>query len=288
MALRPDFARQYGPWALVTGAAQGIGAAYAERLHALGMPLVLVDNQADLLAETAARLRAGADPAEVREVVADLADAAQVHAALDGVADLEIGLLVANAGIGLVGRWLDVPVERKVAQVAINCTSVVILADRLSRPMVDRRRGGIVIMSSGSAEAGSSYIASYAATKAFDRVLAEGLWAELKPHGIDVTAVMPGAVRTPGFAASLPVGLEPTKLMQPSEPSVIVDAALEGLGSRLNVRPGGFVARTIGAGIARVLPRKVMIGLGDRAVRQMYDRGDGPPPSEPGGSVSPW
>jgi short-subunit dehydrogenase len=276
MARRPDFATHYGPWALVTGAAQGIGAEYAAQLHRLGMPLVLVDVQADLLGETAEQLRMTAAGAEVRTVVADLADTSAVHSVLAQVDDLEIGLLVANAGIGLVGRWLDVPVERKITQVAINCTSVVILADGLTRKMVERKRGGVIIMASGSADAGSSYIATYAATKAFDRVFAEGLWAELSPHGVDVTAVMPGAVRTPGFAAALPAGLAPTKMMRPGEPAIVVAAALDGLGTRLNVRPGGALVRLIGSGMSRVLPRKVMIKLGDKAVRQMYDRGDGP------------
>jgi len=268
MSLRPDFAEHYGPWALVTGAAQGIGAAYATRLHALDMPVVLVDVQAQQLEATAERLRASGS-AEVRTVVADLADAQQVHTALDAVDDLEIGLLVANAGIGLVGRWLDVPVARKVDQVAINCTSVVILADRLTRRMVARKRGGVIIMSSGSADGGSSYIASYAATKAFDRVLAEGLWAELNPHGVDVTAVMPGATDTPGFAAALPPGLKPTRMMEPGDPALVVEAALEGLGTKLNVRPGGPVARIVGSAISRVLPRKVMIRMSDKAVRAL-------------------
>ena len=276
MALRSDFAQHYGPWALITGAAQGIGAAYAERLHGMGMSVVLVDVLHEQLEATATALRAKGG-AEVRTHVADLADAAQVHGVLTAVADIEIGLLVANAGIGLVGRWLDVPIERKQAQIAINCTSVVILAHGLTPQMVQRKRGGLIIMSSGSADAGSSYIATYAATKAFDRVLAEGLWAELHPHGIDVTAVMPGATATPGFAAALPPGLAPTKVMQPGPPSGVVDAALEGLGKKLNVRPGGVVVSLIGSAMSRVLPRKVMIGMGNKAVRAMYDRGDGPP-----------
>lgn len=271
-AIRADFVERYGLWGLVTGAAQGIGAAYADRLHTMGMPLVLVDVATELLEAKAAMLRTARPHTEVRTVVADLADPVQVHATIDAVADLEIGLLVANAGIGGVGLWLDVPIETKVAQIAINCTAVLILADRLTRLMAERRRGGVIVMASGSADMGSSYIATYAATKAFDRVLAEALWAELSPYGIDVTAVMPGATKTPGFDAALPAGKGPTRLMTPGDPAAVVQAALAGLGRSLNVRPGGAMARVVGAAITRVIPRATMLRLGDRAVRALYDR----------------
>jgi hypothetical protein len=157
-------------------------------------------------------------------------------------------------------------------QIAVNCTSTLILAHRLTPAMVQRRRGGVIIMASGSAEMGCSFIVTYAATKAFDRVFAEGLWAELGPYGVDVTTVMPGAVNTPGFRASLPPGRGPTRLMQPIDPRVVVDAALEGLGKTINVRPnvgslGGVIMRLM----MLFMPRQRFIKLGNDAVREMYD-----------------
>src|ERR1700761_4987568 len=107
MPLRADFKQRYGKWALVSGAAQGIGAAYTERLAGLGMPVVLLDNHEGFLDEQTAKLRAAHPDLEFRPVVVDLADAAALTAALEGLADLEIGLLVANAGLGAVGRWLE-------------------------------------------------------------------------------------------------------------------------------------------------------------------------------------
>jgi short-subunit dehydrogenase len=120
---------------------------------------------------------------------------------------------------------------------------------------------------------GCSFIATYAATKAFDRVFAEGLWAELTPYGIDVTTVMPGAVNTPGFRATIPAGHQPIPQMQPVSPFLVVDAALEGLGTEINVRPGmsgatGLIFSTM----VRFIPRKTMLRLGDKSVRAMYDR----------------
>jgi uncharacterized protein len=268
MTIRTDFARRYGKWALVTGAAQGIGAAYCARLVELGMPVVMLDVQAERLEAQAAKLRA-IPGAEVRVMATDPSDAAAVNAALDSVGDLEIGLLVANAGIGAVGRWLEVPQTTKLTQVAVNCASLVVLTDRLTPSMVERRRGGVIIMASGAAEAGSSFIVTYAATKAFDRVFAEGLWLELSPYNIDVTAVMPGATNTEGFQASLPNGVPPIKMMTPGDPRLVVEAALEGLGSKINVRPGGKMASAFG-GVVKFIPRKRMLKLGDAAVRKQY------------------
>lgn len=268
-----NFTMRYGKWALISGAAQGIGATYAARLAAKGMPLLLLDIQTEQLEKTAAQLRQDHPGLEVKAITVDLADGEALNAVIDQVADLEIGLLVANAGIGAVGRWLGVSQEVKRSLIAVNCSSLLILADRLTPPMVERGRGGIIIMASGSAEAGSSFIVTYAATKAFDRVFAEGLWAELSPHGIDVTTVMPGAVNTPGFRATVPAGHEPIKIMQPIDPTVVVDAALNGLGHQINVRPGsGFIAAAIMRLIGLFLPRKTLIRMGDKAVRAMYDR----------------
>lgn len=271
MPIRADFLDRYGPWALVTGAAQGMGAVYGERLASLGLSVVLVDIQEDRLERQAERIREASPGVAVRTVVCDLNDPADVQATVDAVGDLEIGLLVANAAIGAVGRWLEVPLETKLQQVAVNCTSVVILADGLTRPMVDRRRGGVIVMASGAANAGSSYIVTYAATKAFDRVFAEGLWLELSPYGIDVTTVMPGAVDTPGFRETIPAGHEPTAAMQPADPRVVVERALEGLGTTINVHPSQPADAP--PPMATIpITREEMLRMGDSAVREMYDR----------------
>lgn len=277
MAVSKDFAARYGPWAVISGGAQGIGAAYADRLAGLGLSLVLLDIDAAALAQTAARLRTAWPTIEIIETAVDLADAVALEQALDGITHLEIGLLVANAGIGAIGRWLDVPLATKLNQIAVNCASPLILAHRLTSDMAERRRGGVIVMSSGSAEMGSTFITTYAATKAFDRVLAEGLWAELTEYGVDVTTVMPGAVDTPGFRASIPTGLAPTRVMQPANPFSVVDAALSGLGRQINVRPNlGVFASFVMSVLLTLLPRRLFLRLGDRAVRAMYAR----PPTE--------
>ena len=259
------FRARYGPAALVTGAAMGIGAAYAERFARMGFALVLVDRDADALRAQAARI--GSNVA-VRTLVADLADPVATDRALDDIADVEIGLLVANAAHAATAPWLQIPLEDKLRQIRVNCVAVTQMVDRLSRPMVERRRGGIIVMSSLAGRIGSPRVATYAATKAFDLILAESLWAELGPQGVDVLAVLPGQTHTPGFDGSLTARsrLPKVRVMQPDE---VVDAAVTALGSVPSVivgRSNRFASELM----QRLMPRKRAIGVMTRSMRAMY------------------
>ena len=168
------FTQKYGPWALVTGAAMGIGASFVEQCAARGLNVVLMDKEAEGVATQASRIRGRV---EVREVVVDLADQDEVMTALELVADLEIGLLVANAAHAATAPWLQIPLDDKLRQIQVNCVAVTQMVDVLSRAMATRGRGGIIVMSSMAARIGSPRVATYAATKAFDLILAESLWA---------------------------------------------------------------------------------------------------------------
>ncbi len=190
-----DFAERYGPWAVVAGASEGIGASIARLLGEQGVNVVLVARRQGALDEVA-----GTVATETRTVVLDLSapDAAEALGA--ATADLEVGLLVYNAGADPhMSRFLDQPVDAWHAMVARNCTAVLGAAHHFARPMVERGRGGIVLVSSGAAWAGGSHLAVYGGTKAFDLVLAEGLWAELGPSGVDVLCMVLGATDTPAF-----------------------------------------------------------------------------------------
>jgi len=259
------FARRYGPTALITGAAMGIGAAYAERFARMGLGLVLVDRDADAL--RAQEQHIGSRVA-VRSVVADLADPIEVDRVLTAVADVEIGLFVANAAHAATAPWLQIPVEDKLRQIRVNCVAVTQMVDGLSRAMVARRRGGIIIMSSLAGRIGSPRVATYAATKAFDLILAESLWAELAPHGVDVLAVLPGQTHTPGFDGSLTPRsrLPKVRVMRPEE---VVDTAVSALGAGPLVI-AGRANRFASELLQRVMPRKRAIGVMTRSMRAMY------------------
>ncbi len=251
----------------------GLGAAFAERLAASGLGLVLLDHDTSALASQAEALRGRHPSAEIRAVVADLSDREQVDAALASVADLEIGLLVACAAHSVVGAWLDVPLATKIKHIEVNCVSVATMVDRVSRDMVARKRGGIIIVSSMSAQQGTPLVATYAATKAFDLVLGESLWAELRRHGVDVLSLMPGSTRTPGFQGSLPAGAKLPKGVRVMESDDVAREALAALGKQPSIVAGGW-NRLASSVMQRVLPRKKAIDIMARSMGSMYrDRG---------------
>jgi short-subunit dehydrogenase len=189
------FADRYGPWAVVAGASEGVGASVARLLGARGVNVLLVARRPEVLAEVAATV-----PAETLTLALDLTrpDAASVLA--EAASDLEVGLLVYNAGADPnSSSFLDRPVGTWQEMIARNCATVAGTAHHFAGMMTERGRGGIVLVTSGAAWAGGAHLAVYGASKAFDLVLAEGLWAELGPAGVDVLAMVLGPTDTPAF-----------------------------------------------------------------------------------------
>jgi len=246
---------RYGGWALVCGSAEGMGAAYAQRLAREGFDLVLLDLTASALDAQARRLQADFGIA-TRTLVCDLSKPASVTAALDAIADLEIGLLVFNAALGAVGPWAEVSLATKLLAVNVNVIAVLLMTDRLSRPMLERGRGGIILTSSLAALQGAPGQAIYAATKSFDLILAESLWGELKERGVDVLALIPGMVRTPNFKRSGADSGE-DMLLAAVEPHEAVDEALGALGKEPRTVPGRIWK--LAAAASGLVPRKAMI-----------------------------
>lgn len=250
-----DLYARYGGWALVCGSAEGMGAAYAERLAREGFDLVLLDMNAPALAAQAKRLRAEHGIA-TRSLACDLSEPARVNAALDALADIKVGLLIFNAAIGAVGPWDEVSLATKMLAVNVNVIAVLMMTDRLSRPMIERGRGGIVLTSSMAALQGAPGQAVYAATKSFDLILAESLWGELKERGVDVLALIPGMVRTPNFKRS---GADSGEgmLLAAVEPKEAVDEALSALGKEPRTVPGRVWK--LAAAASSLVPRTAMI-----------------------------
>lgn len=217
----PDFARRYGPWAVITGAAQGVGLAFGDALLERGCSVVLVDRQAEVLDVAAGRGSAA------RAVVADLTDPGWIGALDEAVDGLEIGLAIANAAVSFVGPFLDQPAASRRATVSVNCLATTELAAWALPPMVARGRGGFVVTSSGSALAGTAAVASYSASKAYGLNLAEAIGWELRDSGVDCLAVVAPTMDTPGWRSHT---VDEAAMLQPAvDPRVVVDGALDHL-----------------------------------------------------------
>jgi len=257
------FRERYGPWALVAGASAGLGEAFARLLAARGLHLVLLARRADALARLAEDLRR-AHAVDVRTEAMDLSRADVGAAAARAAEGVEVGLLVYNAAHSAIGPFLGRPLEEHLRVVDVNCRGPLALAHVLGGAMASRGRGGIVLMASLAASQGNPLLASYAASKAFELVLAEGLWSELRERGVDVLACRAGATRTPGYAASRPRRSVP--LMEPED---VARRALDALGHGPSVVTGAL-NRVAAFAFGRLLPRRASIQIMGRATRRLY------------------
>ena len=261
------FAAKYGPWALVTGAARGLGAEFSRQIAARGINVAMVDMRPEELEQTAQDIRQNSDR-ETRTIVADLSSPEFIETIRKATGDLEIGLLVSNAAFGPVGPFVNSSLEDKLRTVAVNVQAPLLLIHEFAAQMASRKRGGIILLSSASALQGASHVANYAATKAYNLVLAEGLWEELREQGVDVLGLMPGTTRTPGLADSSP-RLERTRLAYVMEMEPVVTEALEALGRRPS-HIAGRVNRLTFFIAGKLIPRKKAIETQGKVLRDLY------------------
>jgi len=267
MAANPTFAARYGPWALVTGAARGLGAEFSRQIASRGVNVAMVDMRPDELEQTARQVREGSSR-DVRTIVADLSSPEFIDTIRKATADLEVGLLVSNAAFGPVGPFAGGSLEDKLRTIAVNVQAPLLLAHEFAAQMAGRQRGGIILLSSASALQGSAYVANYAATKAYNLILAEGLWEELRAQGVDVLGLMPGTTRTPGLADSNPK-LERTRLAYVMEMEPVVTEALDALGRRPS-HIAGRVNRLTFFITGKLMPRKKSIEAQGKVLRDLY------------------
>jgi short-subunit dehydrogenase len=190
------FAQKYGPWALITGASEGTGAAFARRLADAGINLILVARREGPLQELADELRAKGAECVTASVDLSSPDAAAKIIAAAG--DREVGLYIANAGADTnSSMFLDNDIENWEHLVHLNITAAMRLSHHFGRGMRERGRGGIILVGSGACYGGLSGLASYCAVKAFLLTLGEALWAELRHDNVDVLSLILGRTDTP-------------------------------------------------------------------------------------------
>src|SRR5262245_9592484 len=193
------FADRYGPWGLVAGASEGVGSAFARALAERGVNVVLLARRKAVLDEVAAAIRADTG-VETRALAVDLTRPDAMRSVADATAGLEVGFVLYCAGADPnFEPFLAHPVETALAMVQRNCSVPLQMCHHFAGPMVARRRGGIVLLGSGAGCAGAPNMVAYGASKAFDMVMAEALWAELHPRGVDVLGLILGETDTPAL-----------------------------------------------------------------------------------------
>lgn len=254
------FRDRYGPWALVTGASDGIGRAIAHAIALRGINVVLAArNRArlDAVAQELDRTTA----VQTRVLAVDLADPSGASLLDKETRDLDIGLVVLAAGFGTTGPIAELALEPEVEMIAVNVTAVTALAHAFASRLLARGSGGLVLFGSITGWQGVPGHATYSATKAYVQSFAEALHGELRPHGVDVLAVAPGPVRT-GFGDR--AGLT---MNSATTPDVVARVALTTLGRRITVVPG-LRAKFLTAAL-KGLPRRLRSAILARVMSGM-------------------
>lgn len=262
---RPSLRERYGEWALVTGASSGLGVEFARALARDGVSVVLTARREERLRELASELEK-AHQVSTRVVAADLAEPRGAEQLTDAVRDLEIAILVNNAGFGYAGRFEEQEPQRLGEMVRLNCLAPVMLSAGLLPGMLERGRGAVVITGSAAGRQPLPLHGVYSATKAFDLVLGESLAVELGSRGIDVLALEPGSTQT----EFQEVAGEIAHVGEP--PERVVQLAFEALGRQPSVISGWFnwIRANIGS---RLLPRTLLAQLGEAYMAGRLSRG---------------
>ena len=257
-----DFKTKYGPWAIVAGASEGLGAAFAEALAKRGVNLILMARRLDKLELLAAELK-NIYKIEVKYHAVDLGDFQQTKLLVSQL-ECTIGLLVYNAAYAPIGYFEDIAEEDLSKIVDVNIKTPLLLSKLVSTKMIARGKGGIVLMSSLAGTQGSPKIATYAASKAFNFILAEGIWHELRKHGIDVLATCAGAITTPGYKNAQNTKDAPGTL----EANTVAEATLQALGKGPKVVPG-FTNKMAHFFMGRIFSRKLAINIMNKNTKDL-------------------
>ncbi len=219
---------QFGEWAIIAGATEGIGEQFSLQLAERGLNILLIARKQEGLDAVSTKIKERFPQIKTACLSLDLSDtnlAEKLNQFADGK---EIGIVVCNAVYSYIGNFADDSLESQLLTLDVNCKAPLTFIDVFKRQMIERKRGAIILVSSMSGFQGSAMVTTYASSKAFITVLAEGLWHEFKPLGVHVMACVAGATLTPNFKKHTPAQKMASAF--PMEPEQVVKefiAALE-------------------------------------------------------------
>lgn len=261
-----NYKQKYGSYALVTGGTSGIGAEFCTQLAEKGLNIVLVARRQNLLDEKAAEL-SQKYKIDVKTIQADLTLNADIQKVIEGTKELEIGLLIPCAALETHGLSAKIDLQKELAMIQLNVVTAFTLSHHFSQKMIERKRGGILFVSSMIGHMPNPYFSNYAATKAYILNLGASLNGELKKHGIDVSVLSPGPTETPMLTGS---DMDITKLpMSVQSPSYVAKVGLDALGKKPVVIPG--LKNNVMVTMTNMMPTKVAIKMGADMVEKVLD-----------------
>ena len=265
-----DFKERYGSWALVAGAAEGLGRAFALSLAGRGFGLILVDLQEEPLRRLGAELEKNSR-VPVRLLHLDLAHPDAAGELMKAIEETSCRLLVYNAAYSRVKGFSEntEPELERYVDVNVRTPLRLMRANILYQKEHQGERKGIILMSSLAGSWGSRLLAPYGATKAFTQILSESLYNEWREEGFDFLAAITGATATPGYLGSLPEKRDPPGSVM--KPDAVVEEILRALGRSPLVIPG-FTNKLVYFLLSRILPRRTSLRIMDRAVARLYRR----------------
>ncbi len=255
------FAERYGPWGLVTGASSGIGAEFARQLAGRGLNVVLVARRQDRLQQVSQEVESSSGVG-TRIIVSDLTAKDGCRHVIEETANLDIGLLVNNAGYGMSGHYHQLDADRQVQMTVLNCVVPILLTNHYLPALKERGHGGLIFLASLAGYQATASFATYGATKAFNLMVGEALWKECREFGVDALAVSPGFTRTEFTDVA---NIRDAGLYRTSSPDSVVRAALRNLG-----RKPSFVHNPMNKVLAfssRLLPRRAVIAITHASLR---------------------
>jgi short-subunit dehydrogenase len=262
-----NFKQKYGNTALIAGASEGIGAAFATCLAAEGLDLVLIARRPEPLQQLAALLENKYN-IKVFCIPCDLSDnnaTEKIEKALNGK---EINMLVYNAALSYIGPFIKNSPDNQSKATRVNMITPLNMVRLFGEKMVTKGKGAVVLMTSMAGLQGSGFLTVYAATKAFNRILAESLWYEWKDCGVNVIACCAGATATPGYKSTNPekTGFLTPRVLQPDEVAV---ECLKKLGKQPSFITGR-ANRIASFFMQKIMPRKMAVKIMGDNTRKMY------------------
>jgi short-subunit dehydrogenase len=253
---------RFGPWALVTGASSGIGAEFARQIATAGINLVLVARREALLDDVGRHITRDFG-VQCRALAMDLSQEGFISKLAELTKDLDIGLVVSNAGTGNSGEFLKLDRQLLEETLRLNTMSHLDIAHYFGRKLAERKRGGLILVGAMGAENGVPCMANDGGAKAYVHSLGEALHYEFKPLGVYVTVLAAGFTNT---AVLEKFGFDPKTM--PMKPMSVEQCVSEGLSGLLKNR-----SRIVPGRLNRIMNALVPASLARQMEADMLGKG---------------